>query len=103
MIEIKRPDLNGAKAITANICQQCGETLRATDGTFSETLYDNGRSAYAMAICNTCKRGENYEDKLAETSEAADGQRVRRSKKRKASSLEEPSYGIDSHVVSRSL
>lgn len=53
----ERPDLNGHKAITANICYDCGGELRAADGTFSERLIDTARIAFAAAICNHCRQG----------------------------------------------
>lgn len=49
-----RPDLNGHKAIDANVCFWCGGPLRSRDGSFRETLYESGRSAFAAAACERC-------------------------------------------------
>lgn len=57
-----RPDLNGGKAIAANVCYYCGGPLRAADGSFSERLVESGGRAFAAAICNTCKRSLKEED-----------------------------------------
>lgn len=55
-MEPARPDLNGFKAIEANTCYDCGGTLKANDGTFSERPIESFKASFAAAICNDCKQ-----------------------------------------------
>lgn len=47
--------LHGHGNVTANVCFDCQGPLRQADGSFSERMYDDGRNAFAAALCVFCK------------------------------------------------
>ena len=68
MSDPARPDLNGFKAGAANVCYDCGDTLRGSDGGYAERLVDTGRTAFAAMICYDCKRKHQEAEQRANDS-----------------------------------
>ena len=49
------PDMHGHANIRADVCSFCKGKLKAPDGSYCETFYDDGVVAFGAAICRQCK------------------------------------------------
>jgi hypothetical protein len=51
-------ELHGHANIRADICFSCKGKLKAPDGSYCESFYDDGLIAFSAAICRSCKDNE---------------------------------------------
>jgi hypothetical protein len=52
------PRLHGHANVRADVCFICHGKLKGEDGSYCETLYDDGTTTFAAAICRACKTEE---------------------------------------------